>query len=90
MPENNNAPQESILFMLGEMRADLKYLVNERRKQSERMDDLEASHVASNAIFEKRLSTLEHFKTKIGVVTTALGVGVPTALTAAAHKLGLF
>jgi hypothetical protein len=86
----NNAPQESLLFMLGEMRADLKYLVNERRKQSERMDEMEAAHLAAHQSHNERISKLEHFKTRIGVFTAGLGVAVPTGITALAHKMGLF
>lgn len=82
-------PQEALLFMLGEMRADLKYLVNERRVQSQRMDDIEEAQHLINADHGTRLSKLEHFKTRIGVVTAALGVVVPTGITVAAHKMGL-
>ena len=82
-------PQDSLLFMLGEMRADLKYLVNERRKQSERMDDMEAAHMTTKQSVDVRLSKLEHFKTRIGVLTAGLGVMVPTGITVLVHKLGL-
>lgn len=81
----SDQPDQNVLFMLGEMRADLKYLVNERGRQAERMDDLEASLTAHEA----RTTKLEHFRTKIGVLATGLGIIVPTAITAAAHKLGL-
>ena len=88
MPENSTA-EDSLLFMLGEMRADLKYLVNERRKTSERMDALETAHIASHQAHNIRITKLEHFKTRVGVFTAALGVTVPTAVTVVAHKMGL-
>jgi hypothetical protein len=88
MPENQEH-SESIMFMLGEMRADLKYLVTERQRQSQRIDDLEAAHLSHVDEHDERLSKLEHFKTRIGVITGALGIGVPTGLSVLAHKLGL-
>lgn len=80
-------PQEHLLFLLGEMRADLKYLVNERRKTSDRMDALEAGQAAITAAHETRLTKLEHFRTKIGVVTIGLGTLVPTGIAVLAHIL---
>jgi len=85
----DNSPQDSLLFMLGEMRADLKYLVHERRKTSERLDAIEAVHVATTVEHTARLTRLETFKTKIGVVTVALGALVPAGITVVLHRLGL-
>lgn len=85
MSDEHNEP---IMFMLGEMRADLKYLVRERQKTSERLDTIEADRIADKEETDQRLTKLEHFKTRIGVVTGALGVGVPTGLSVLAHKLG--
>lgn len=85
----DNRPQESLVFMLGEMRADLKYLVNERRKTSERLDELEDAQAIVNMAHDARLSKLEHFKTRIGVITTILSVSVPSAITVFIHKAGL-
>lgn len=83
-----NSPQESLLFMLGEMRADLKYLVTERRKTSERMDEIESAHFAAIKDHGERITALEHMKTKIGVVTAFLGITVPTIITVIAHQMG--
>tara|TARA_R100001086_G_scaffold205900_2_gene121725 strand:- start:267 stop:497 length:231 start_codon:yes stop_codon:yes gene_type:complete len=75
--------------MLGEIRSDLKWLVEERRSAARRVDDLEeklAEHLAEHG---KRLTKLEGFKIRIATFTAALGVLVPTAITVAAKKLGL-
>lgn len=85
----NDHPQENLLYMLGEMRADLKYLVSERHMQSQRIDDLETAQQLINTSHGSRIANLEHFKTRIGVITAALGVAVPTGITIVAHKLGL-
>lgn len=84
----SDIPQD-VLLMLGEMRGDLKYLVNERRQHSERLTMLEETHTAMQAENDLRFRKLENFKTRIGVVTAALGFGAPFVVTAVLHKLGL-
>lgn len=85
-----NQPSENELYMmLGEMRADLKYLVSERQQTTKRLADMEESHAAHSDAVHERITKLEHFRTKIGVVTAALGIVVPTGITALFHKLGL-
>lgn len=75
--------------MLGEMRADLKYLVDERKRSSQRLEKFEASQALVNKELTTKIGNLENFRARIGVLTTALGIAVPTGLTVAAHKLGL-
>ena len=74
--------------MLGEMRGDLKYLVEERRSTNRRLDEVEAEVKVKMGEQDARLSTLEAFKIRVGVFTGALAVVVPTIVTAIAHKLG--
>jgi len=80
---------DQLWLMLGEMRGDLKYLVEERRSTNRRLDEVEATVNDHNAKQDARISKLEAFKIRVGVFTAALGVIVPTAITAIAHKMGL-
>lgn len=75
--------------MLGEIRGDLKWLVEERRTTTRRMDDIEAGIELKIDEHAERLNKLEHFKVRIGVLTAALGILVPTAITVIAKKIGL-
>lgn len=75
--------------MLGEIRGDLKWLVEERRSTSRRMDDIEEGIEQKIDEHHERLTRLENFKVRIGVITTGLGVLVPTTITIIAKKLGL-
>lgn len=79
----------ALWLMLGEIRGDLKYLVEERRSAKTRMDEMEAAAAAKLDEHAARLTSLERFKLKIGMTTAALGVLVPTGVTVAARKLGL-
>lgn len=80
---------DHLWLMLGEIRGDLKYLVEERRSTNRRLDDVEASVNEQIASQDKRIGKLEAFKIRVGVFTAALGVIVPTAVTVTARKLGL-
>ncbi len=80
---------DQLWLMLGEMRGDLKYLVEERRSTNRRLDDVEANVNDSIEKHNARIGKLEAFKIRVGVFTAALGVIVPTAITAIAHKMGL-
>lgn len=84
----NDNPQDTIMFMLGEMRADLKQLVHSRSNTNARIDAIEAAQAELNQETDKRLKSLEHFKTRIGVLTAGLSVTVPTIITAIAATLG--
>jgi len=88
MPPESPQPDQ-LWLMLGEMRGDLKYLVEERRSTNRRLDDVEAHVEGSIEKHNARLTKLEAFKIRVGVFTAALGVIVPTAITAIAHKMGL-
>ena len=81
--------QDQLWLMLGEMRGDLKYLVNERRSTIERIATVEADTAEAHKEMNTRVTRLETFKTKIGVVTVALGAVVPTGIAYMAHKLGI-
>lgn len=80
---------DALWFMLGEIRGDLKFLVEERKSSNRRMDEMEASSAEQLGAHAKRLSALEAFRIKIGVLATALGVFVPTTITVLARKMGL-
>lgn len=80
---------DQLWMMLGEIRGDLKYLVAERQQQNRRMDDIEAGIELQLDKHSVRISNLETWKIRVGVLTTALGVLVPTAITIVARKLGL-
>lgn len=84
-----NPNQADLYLMLGEIRGDLKYLVQERQSTNRRLDEVEAAMHGKVRDHDKRLGALEAFKVKVGVLTGALGVLVPTGLTVLAHKLGL-
>lgn len=86
MTQNN---PDQLWLMLGEIRGDLKYLVEERRTANSRMDDIEAGIELQLDKHSERLSKLEAFKVRIGVLTAGLGVLVPTVITISAKKLGL-
>jgi hypothetical protein len=80
---------ERLWLMLGEIRGDLKYLVEARGHTDKRLKDLESDTGQQLEGHEKRLRSLENFRLRIGTLTTALGVAVPTSITVIAHKLGL-
>lgn len=80
---------DALWLMLGEIRGDLKWLVEERRSASRRMDAIETEIKDSVAEHSKRLGKLEAFKIRIGVLTGALGVLVPSFASVILHKLGL-
>ncbi len=84
-----NNPDESLLFMLGEIRSDLKYLVAEKSATNRRLDKLEASSASARSSIDERLKKLEGWKVRVGVLTGLLGVFVPTAITITAKRLGL-
>ena len=86
-PESPKSDQ--LWLMLGEIRGDLKYLVEERRSTNRRLDEVETEVADKLQQHDERLRKLEAFKVRIGVVTGALGVLVPTAITVIANKLGL-
>ena len=86
MTDNSKDP---LWLMLGEIRGDLKWLVEERRNSNHRMDGIETD--LSKKIDEQnsRIQKLEAWKLRVGVLTGALGVFVPTGITVLARKLGL-
>ena len=81
--------EHDLYMMLGEMRGDLKYLVEERRSTNRRLDEVENSLNQKIDEMDVRVGKLESFKIRIGAITGALGVIVPTSITVIAHKLGL-
>jgi hypothetical protein len=87
MSDNNNP--DALWLMLGEIRGDLKWLVEDRRSTSRRMDDIEAGIETKIDEHDGRLQKLENFKLRIGVFATAVGIVVPTAITIITKKLGL-
>mgnify|MGYP000597384281 CR=1 FL=1 len=87
MSEKNNP--DPLWLMLGEIRGDLKWLVDERRTTARRMDDIEAGIEQKIDEHALRLVALERFKIRIGLLTAALGVFVPTGITILAKKMGL-
>ncbi len=89
MPEQNNNNSDQLWLMLGEIRADLKFLVAERNATKQRLDKLEEGLSGRFQEQEKRLGKLEAFKIRIGVITGILGVFVPTTITVIFRKLGL-
>jgi hypothetical protein len=86
----NSEKEDQLWMLLGEMRSDLRFLVEERRSTNRRLDNLEARIDEKFMGFEARVGKLEAFKIRVGVFTAALGVLVPTLITVIAHKLGLF
>lgn len=88
MPAVDPRNTEGMYMMLGEMRADLKYLVAERSIHGARLDAIDQATDQRISQVNARLTALETFKTQIGMVTVGLGVLVPTALTIFARKLG--
>lgn len=89
MPAIDPKNTEGMYMMLGEMRADLKYLVAERSAHGARLDAIDQATDNRISAVNARLNALETFKTQIGVVTIGLGVLVPTAVTVIARQVGL-
>ena len=89
MPAIDPRNTEGMYMMLGEMRADLKYLVAERSVHGARLDAIDQATDTRISQVNSRLTSLETFKTQIGMVTVALGIIVPTVITIAARKMGL-
>lgn len=85
----NHNPPDQLWLMLGEIRGDLKWLVDERKTSNRRIDDIEAGIELQLDKHDDRITKLEGFATRIGVLTTALGVLVPTAITIVVSRLGL-
>ncbi len=81
--------REHPLLMLGEIRGDIKYLVQTVRATSERLDKIEESHGDRHGRLEARVRTLENFKITLGVFTTALAIAAPMLMTAVLKKLGI-
>lgn len=65
-PENDR----QLYLMLGEMSSDLKTVVRG-------LDDLSAN----NSLLEKRISALEHFRTRATLVATAAGAAVSAGVS---------
>lgn len=84
----SNQPDQ-LWLMLGEIRSDLKSLVAERSATNRRLDKLEEEIEGLFKEHHDRINKLEGWKIRIGVLTGALGVLVPTSITIAAKKLGL-
>jgi len=74
----NDLQLADLYHTLGTISADTKHI-------RERLDH----HSSVAAMLEDRVDKLEAFKTRIATITGILGVGVPTGITVAAHKLGL-
>lgn len=87
-PGTQNQPDQ-LWLMLGEIRTDLKYLIDERRSTTRRLDEVEAELKGMLEKQNARITKLEAFKIRVGVLTGALGVLVPTAISVIAHKMGL-
>lgn len=81
--------KDPLYLMLGEIRGDLKWLVQERQTSNSRMDRMEDDLSEKLAAQEKRVRGLEAFRVRIAAFVTALGVLVPTAITITAKKFGL-
>jgi hypothetical protein len=88
MTENDNTTN-ALWLMLGDMRGDLKWLVEERRTTARRLDDIEAGIEQKIDEHAERLNKLEQFKVSIGVLTTGLGILVPTVIAIIVKALGL-
>ena len=86
--QQNNTGGDGLWLMLGEIRGDLKWLVEDRRSWSRRMDDIETGIEQKIDEHAERLGRLETFKVRIGVLTAILGFLVPTLITVALKMLG--
>lgn len=86
---NNQNPSDQLWLMLGEIRADLKHLLHSQTDVTRRLDDIEIGAEAKFTDQDNRLRVLEGWKIRIGVITAALGVLVPTALSVAVKMMGL-
>lgn len=84
----SNTPDQ-LWLMLGEIRADLKHLLSAHSDVNRRLDDIENGAEMKLTEHDTRIKKLESFSIRIGVLTGALGVFVPTAITVAAKYLGL-
>lgn len=89
MSSSPSPKPEQIWLMLGEIRGDLKYLVQERSSTNQRLNEIEERVSHKMKDHDDRLDNLEHFRTRWGVLTAALGLVVPTVLAIIAHQLGL-
>jgi hypothetical protein len=66
MTDKNNP--DALWLMLGEIRGDLRWLVEDRLKASRRMDDIEADFTEKLEEHDERLGKLENFKVRVGVI----------------------
>lgn len=85
----DNQQSDKLWLLLGEIKGDLKYLVEERRSTNRRLDEVEADMALKIKDQGERLTKLETFKVRIGVFVSAVSVLVPTAITIIARKFGL-
>jgi hypothetical protein len=88
MPPIDPRNTEGLYLMLGEMKADLRFLVTERSVQGARIDALEDHLMLAITKTAERVSKLETFRTQIGVLTVAAGISSPVIVTFIARKLG--
>lgn len=80
---------DALWLMLGEIRSDLKWLVEERRTASRRMDEFEKLASAKFAGHDTRLRSLESYRVKVAAYTGILAVFVPSTVTALFKYLGV-
>lgn len=88
MSDNDNKP-DALWLMLGEIRGDLKWLVEDRRSTSRRMDDIEAGIETKIDEHDDRLRKLEKSNVRYGVIIGGMGLVVPVVITVVTKKLGL-
>lgn len=86
---SDNKSLDGLHLMLGQIHSDVKWLVEERRSTTRRMDEIERGIELKVDEHDERLRRLEGFKIRIGVVTAILGTFVPIAITVAAKMAGL-
>jgi hypothetical protein len=81
--------EDKLWLMLGEIRSDIKHLLQERSHTNQRLDE-HVNHVATKLEDqENRVRKLENFRIKIAALATVLGVFVPLIISLIGKKLGV-
>lgn len=86
MTDTPTNQQNELWLMLGEIRGDVKFLVNERSKTSERLDGLEIVITEKAKRDDERFTKLEHFKTRFMAYAGLIALAIPTFITFIYHQ----
>lgn len=76
MSNEHHTSAAAVLASLAEIKADVRWLVEERRSSNKRTDEL-----------EDRITKLEHWRGRVLAVASVIGIAVPALVSTAINKL---